>query len=69
MSDSDSKRQVGQSIFDFALGATVVRPELKILREALGLAAPPVTRPAALTPRAKLGELIIRVSTRGQRGR
>jgi hypothetical protein len=71
MSDSDSKRRVGQSIFDFAVGARVPRPELKILRAALDpdAATPPETRSTEQTPKAKLGALIVRLSTRGQRGR
>jgi hypothetical protein len=68
MSDSDSKRLVGQSILDFARGARVSRPELKILRDALDPAAPPLAKAAPQAPRGKLGALLIRLSTRGQRG-
>jgi len=66
MSSSDSKREVGEAIYAFAVGARPPRPELQILREALRPNAAVSQLPSdRQTERAKLGAAIIRVSTRG----
>lgn len=68
MSDSNSKRDVGEAIYGMAIGARVPRPDLQILSAAL---SPPAARIEAnaqeQTPRAKLGALILRLSARGGR--